>query len=189
LACASCHPEGGDDGSTWDLSGEGQLRTQSLRGGVAGTEPLHWRGEHGDFNSLAEDVMFRGMQGPKLHDAQVVALERLINAIPAWKAPVVEDRTAVGRGRAVFENAAVTCATCHSGPRLTNNETVDVGTGGEFQVPSLLGLSRRAPFMHNGCAPNLTDRFTDCGGGDAHGAVSQLAPADFSDLITYLGSL
>jgi len=31
-----------------------------------------------------------------------------------------------------------------------NNTTIDVGTGQPLQVPSLRGVSWRAPFMHNG---------------------------------------
>ena len=30
--------------------------------------------------------------------------------------------------------------TCHNGPKLTNAQTVDVGTGAPFQVPSLVGV-------------------------------------------------
>jgi len=36
---------------------------------------------------------------------------------------------------------------------LTNNQSADVGTGGTFQVPSLVDLAHRAPYMHDGCAP------------------------------------
>ena len=64
-----------------------------------------------------------------------------------------------------------------------------VGTGGPFQVPSLLGLSHRAPYMHDGCATTLLDRFTACGGGDAHGVVSQLATGEVANLVAYLESL
>src|SRR5205814_63918 len=41
IACASCHPEGGDDGHTWKLA-EGARRSMSLHGGVV--TPLHWEG-------------------------------------------------------------------------------------------------------------------------------------------------
>jgi cytochrome c peroxidase len=73
---------------------------------------------------------------------------------------------------------------------MTNNATVDVGTGHAMQVPSLRGVSWRAPFMHNGCAGTLADRFSAaCGGGDKHGTTSQLTPAQVTDLTTYLQSL
>jgi hypothetical protein len=74
---------------------------------------------------------------------------------------------------------------------LTNNSTVDVGTGRPLQVPSLRGVQWRAPFMHDGCAATLADRFgnTTCGGGDKHGVTSTLKPADVADLTAYLQSL
>jgi len=56
-------------------------------------------------------------------------------------------------------------------------------------VPSLLGLRWRAPYLHDGCAPTLRDRFGDCGGGDNHGHTSQLAPAQIDDLTAYLETL
>jgi len=75
--------------------------------------------------------------------------------------------------------------------QLTNNNSVAVGTGEMFQVPSLRGVGWRAPYMHDGCAATLSDRFTDatCGGGDQHGMTSQLSEADRADLIAYLQSL
>jgi hypothetical protein len=67
---------------------------------------------------------------------------------------------------------------------------MDVGTGLPLQVPSLRGVSWRAPFMHDGCANTLADRFdAKCGGGDKHGVTSNLMPAQLADLTTYLSSL
>src|SRR5262249_26625612 len=46
LACASCHPEGGDDGRVWRFRlKDGTAvprRTQNLRGGILATAPFHW---------------------------------------------------------------------------------------------------------------------------------------------------
>jgi len=67
--------------------------------------------------------------------------------------------------------------------------TANVGTGGTFKVPSLVGVGARAPFLHDGCAATLMDRFTTCGGGDLHGKTSQLTPAQLSDLVAYLETL
>ena len=82
------------------------------------------------------------------------------------------------------------CATCHEGPLLTNNKTVDVGTGQALQVPTLRGLRWRPPFMHDGCARTLADRFTpSCGGGDRHGVTSHLDPQQIADLVAFLNTL
>ena len=78
---------------------------------------------------------------------------------------------------------------CHSGPKLTNNQTLDVGTGGLFQVPSLIGLSWRAPYLHDGRAATILDRFNVSLGGVTHGSTSQLTSSQIDDLVAYLSTL
>ena len=98
---------------------------------------------------------------------------------------------AVERGRALFNDPTRgACASCHSGTGFTNNATVDVGTGRAFQVPSLVGIGSRGPFMHNGCAKTLAGRFdAACGGGDRHGRTSGMTSDEINDLISYLQSI
>src|SRR5690606_33513109 len=45
LACASCHPEGSDDGRVWNFDPIGDRKTQVLQGGIMDTEPFHWDGD------------------------------------------------------------------------------------------------------------------------------------------------
>jgi hypothetical protein len=187
LACASCHPEGRDDGHIWKFTGLGPRRTQSIGGGILGTEPFHWNGDMADFLSLAHHVFNERMLGPSLQDDYVAALAKWIDKIPPWKTGTGSDAAAVERGKALFNSKAVGCTDCHSGAKLTNNATVDVGTGDKFQVPSLRGVVWRAPFMHDGCAPTLTDRFGSCGG-TKHGTVPSDGTAK-ADLIAYLETL
>ena len=81
---------------------------------------------------------------------------------------------------------------CHDGERFTNNRSYDVGTRSDraLQVPSLVGIGYRAPFMHDGCAPTLTARFDpSCGGGEAHGSTASLGEEQIDDLVAYLESL
>jgi mono/diheme cytochrome c family protein len=188
VACASCHGEGGDDGRVWTFSDIGLRRTPSLRGTLSGTAPYHWSGDEADIAQLADDVMTVRMNGPKLVDEEKGALQAWLFAIAA-PAPAPTDATAAARGKTLFESAEVGCAACHSGAKLTSAKTVDVGTGGEFQVPSLVGVGARAPYLHDGCAATLTERFGSCGGGDQHGKTSQLSAAEISDLVSYLSSL
>ena len=188
IACASCHGEGGDDGHVWTFDTEGARRTPSLRGTLAGTAPYHWNGEMADISVLADTVMTGRMNGPPLDVPMKQDLESWLFALPALPAPTGLDPAAIARGRAIFESKAAGCASCHGGVRFTSSDTLDVGTGGLFQVPSLVGVSARAPFLHNGCAATLTDRFGACGGG-AHGNTSSLSPDGIGDLVTYLQSL
>lgn len=189
LACASCHPEGGDDGRVWAFAKIGARRTQSLRGGILDTAPFHWDGDMRDLGHLMREVFTTRMQGPSLSAAHVQALSEWIERIPALPRPPITDASAVERGSLIFNDASLGCASCHAGPALTNNATVDVGTGAPLQVPSLRGLVWRAPFMHDGCAPDLAGRFAACGGDDRHGVTSRLTAQQLKDLVAYLESL
>ncbi len=186
IACASCHPEGGEDGRTWRFD-FGARRTQSLRGGVSGRAPFHWSGDLPDLNHLIGEVFVRRMSGPMLDCQQVGALQRWLDTVPQLPAPSGLDPASVARGKALFDGDAG-CAACHAGALFTNNAHSDVGTGGAFQVPSLRGVAWRAPYLHDGCAPTLRDRFGACGGA-AHGSTAQLTDGDVADLVTYLESL
>ena len=190
IACASCHAEGTEDGRTWTFACEGTRRTQSLQIGLKGTEPFHWGGDEKDFPQLVSDVFVGRMSGPVLTPQQTDATLSWLDAQPRRTQTPPTDLAAVARGNTLFHDPTkAACSTCHNGPSLTNNLTVDVGTGGKFQVPSLVGIGTRGPFMHNGCAATLRDRFGACGGGDKHGVTSMLTSGQIDDLVTYLDSL
>lgn len=190
LACASCHPEGGDDARTWKFSGMGERRTQSLRGGILDTAPFHWDGNLRDMNTLMLDVFQGRMLGESVSVEGVQTLSNWIDSIPNTGGVKRVDPAAVMRGKALFDSAEVGCSSCHAGKGLTNNTLADVGTGTRLQTPQLMGLGLRAPYMHNGCAKTLKDRFGGyCGGGDRHGITSKLGSEQVDDLISYLETL
>jgi len=191
LACASCHPEGRDDGHVWQFAVSGARRTQSLAGDLLERAPFHWSGDMRSLDVLMDDVFSLRMSGGPVTPHQKAGLAAFLGRIPAPAPAPAAEPTAIERGRAIFESAAAGCATCHGGALLTNHQLVDVGTGGRFKVPSLVGVGARAPYMHDGCAATLADRFSlsGCGGGDAHGRTSQLSQAEVADLIAYLESI
>jgi cytochrome c553 len=189
IACASCHPEAGDDGHVWSFHGIGPRRTQQLRGGILGTEPFHWNGDMKDFPTLVAEVFVGRMGGFVPMPEQTDALSHWIDRQPELKA-AASDTLAAARGQTLFESAAVGCTGCHTGAEFTDNATADVGTGAALQVPALRGVSFRTPLMHDGCAKSLADRFNAaCGGGDSHGHTSDLSSTQIADLIAYLGTL
>ncbi|WP_437734656.1 c-type cytochrome [Sorangium sp. So ce1335] len=189
LACASCHPEGLDDGRVWSFSPIGARRTQSLAGGITATAPLHWDGDMTDVGTIMGEVFERRMGGRRQSDERVAAFASWLDTIKPVPLSEPADEDAVRRGEALFNDQTVACASCHSGEKITDNRTADVGTGKAFQVPSLRGLAARAPYMHDGCAATLRDRFGPCGGGDKHGVTSTLTPAQIDDLVAYLETL
>ena len=190
IACASCHLEGGEDGRTWAFEGIGPRRTQDLRGGIAGSEPFHWSGDMGTFATLAHEVFHTRMGGPDLPEAHTRAMLGWIDSLahPAREAP--DDPAAVERGHAIFESREVGCTSCHAGPRLSAPDSFVVRRGDDpFQVPSLRGVVLRAPYMHDGCAETLHDRFDPRCGGDLHGNTASLTAAQVGDLVAYLETL
>jgi cytochrome c peroxidase len=66
---------------------------------------------------------------------------------------------------------------------------MDVGTGGAFQTPSLRGVGARGPWLHDGRAATLTDRFYPQVGGANHGSTAHLSNEDVRLLVGYLESL
>jgi hypothetical protein len=188
IACASCHPEGRDDGHVWNVAGE-RRRTPSLAGGLLETAPFHWQGELVDMHAVVGETWVHRMGGAMPDSHTVEALGEWLEGVPR-PAPT---RTLAAKlfvqGKELFERADVGCTTCHSGPTLTNNQTVFVGTGDSFQVPSLRGVGSRAPYLHDGRATTLRDRFAPMGGGTQHGNTSQLTDHELDLLVGYLETL
>src|SRR5262249_43893065 len=108
------------------------------------------------------------------------------------------------RGKKLFFDKAVGCATCHSGPYYTDSKLEkpfnvhDVGTGQDdptemmgpkYDTPTLLGVYRTAPYLHHGKAKTLMEVLTVCNKDDKHGKTSHLKPAELDDLVAFLKSL
>jgi hypothetical protein len=188
IACASCHPEGAEDGTVWRFSDTGARRTQSLEADLRATAPFHWDGKLASVGSIMSQVFVDRMGGIHQSPGRLAALRDWLFAL-APPAPMRDAADpAVERGRALFESTG--CTDCHNGEHFTNNRMANVGTGEALQVPSLVGIGYRAPFMHTGCAKTLADRFDpSCGGGESHGRIRALASEDLSDMVAYLESL
>lgn len=182
IACASCHPEAGDDGHIWTLP-EGKRRTPTLRGGLAATAPFHWDGAFAGMGDLVSEIMVRRMGGAPQTTERTAALLAWMDSVPKLPAPPV-DAASAARGEALF-NGAAGCAACHSGPQGTNNQSVSVGTGEILQVPRLVELAGRAPYFHDGRVPTLAQRFEPVGG-TAHGNLQGLDASARADLVEYM---
>ena len=200
IACMNCHPEGGDDGHVWTFQlaeGDRVRRTQSLRGGIiTSSAPYHWDGDMTDLQVLCDEVFSHRMGGGALlPDTQTPVLARFVNAMPRVPVSNSLDPAKVAAGKVVFDGAGA-CSSCHQGGRgtLTENQNIGkvdaLGSSPALQVPMLLGVAQRAPYMHDGCAATLMDRLTDtqCAGSQ-HGNVAALTADDKTNLVEYLQSL
>jgi mono/diheme cytochrome c family protein len=175
----------------WRFKGFGDRRTQALHVGLRDTAPFHWAGDLDSVGELMSQVFVGRMGGVRESGARVSALSEWLFSIKAPAAIRPSSDEAVARGRELFNSTQVGCATCHSGAKLTNNHSVAIDSAAKtkLQVPSLVAVGYRAPFMHNGCAATLADRFDPACGGDQHGNVSGLSEEQRADLIAYLEAL
>jgi hypothetical protein len=202
MTCAGCHAEGQDDGRTW-LFTDGftaagapvevkPRRTQTFRKGFLATAPFHWDGEFSSVSELMADVFVHRMGATAPTAAQEIALDDWMDGIPPRMHDVPSPAVAasIAAGKTLFEDATVGCTSCHSGASFTNNLSADIGFGYPLQVPTLVDVSFRAPYLHDGSVATLTDRFSDpTARSGLHGHTSQLSAGEISNLVAYLGSL
>ena len=145
-------------------------------------------------------------------------IEAYIESIPAPKNANVRPTltAAQAHGKQLFETTG-RCATCHTSTGTTqlytNNSIVNVGTlvtsgrNKDFEgqiteydpktqttitkglnVPSLLGLARSAPYLHDGSAKTLRARLDNDNDG-LHGTSKGLSESEKDDLAAYLKTL
>ena len=200
IACMNCHPEGGDDAHTWKFqmaSGTRERRTQALRGGIiSASAPYHWDGDMADLQTLCDEVFTHRMGGGTMTKDQTPILGRFLNGMPRVPVSASLDPLRVAKGQAIFVGTGG-CSACHTdggqGTLATNQDigkTDSLGQSTSLQVPMLVGVADRAPYMHDGCAKTLTDRLTDTScAGSSHGNVSALSDDDKQNLVEYLQSL
>lgn len=185
LACASCHPEGGEDGHTWVIDGKAR-RTQTLAGGVMARTPFHWPGDLNDLTHLMGDTFVRRMGGTAPPAAQITALGQWLDTIPAPKASRHLSDAQLKAGVDAFQKAQ--CQTCHLSNGAVEGPASDIGTGERVRAPSLRGLAARAPYLHTGEIPDIRTRVMG-GLHPAHGHLEFLNEGEREELILYLEAL
>jgi len=103
IACASCHPEGREDGLTWRFS-FGSRRTQSIAGGILARAPYHWVGDMNDLPTLMNDVFSVRMAAGTTTNSQRLSLGPWMDRIPAPSPVPPLDAASAERGRVLFES-------------------------------------------------------------------------------------
>jgi DNA-binding beta-propeller fold protein YncE len=228
IACSSCHPDGLTDGRTWQ-NPEGNRKTPNLFA-LAHTHPLHWSADRDETQDFEYTIRGKLMQGRGLSreplkqgkDFEPVALDQVTsgqsrdldalaiytNSFPVRLSPhnpaPGKLSPAATRGKALFLNAEVGCAKCHSGPYYTDSQLKkpfnlhDVGTGTgdprekmgpKYDTPTLLGVYRVHAYLHDGRAKTLHDVLTVHNREDKHGKTSHLKKEELDDLVEFLKAL
>lgn len=213
ISCASCHFDGEMDGRTWRFPA-GPRNTPSLLG-VIQTYPINWSAELNESQDLEHFIrsfqagsgLMEGEPYPPLgtfnvgRSLDLDSLALFVDSLPMPANPDVPPGgplpEAVQRGRLIFESGQAGCATCHPAPFYTDRRRHDVGTadgadeaaGPAIDTPTLRGLVRTPPYLHNGAADTLYDVLVTHNPDDQHGVTSHLTPEEIMDLIAFLEAL
>ena len=124
MSCASCHVEGRTDAVTWKFT-QGPRDTPSNAGGMLGTGFLFRTAARNRVQDYHETIAIEqgGRIDPVAHARLLDELAAYVNhAIPA-PIPPATDPKLVARGRELFFDATVGCATCHPPPAYTDSGT------------------------------------------------------------------
>lgn len=208
--CHSCHPDGGIDGLTYDISPDGlgfnPVDNRTLRG-ILDTSPFKWTGKNVSLNRQCGPRLavfftridpFTPQQANDL-ESYIVTIPRnpnrylgedgqLTSAQQRGKELFIRNRTNTGKEIPV-ENR---CHTCHSGPNFTNRQVNNVGTAspwdtqGNFDVPHLNNIYETAPYLHDGRSNTLEEIWTVYNPEDKHGITNDMTKDQLNDLIEYL---
>ena len=189
MACASCHPEGRTDGLSWRIEGH-SLQTPLLAGGrLLGTHPFKWDGKDRDLDASLTNTV-RRLGGTGINKQQVKDLQAYFATLPRPRTGTTADRRAVRRGKKLFFSKKLGCASCHSGPRYTNNESYNLADDlGSVDTPSLIGLASSAPYYHDGSAATLRALVLEKGSVHGMGRLDRLEGKQIDDLIAFLETL
>lgn len=180
IACASCHPGGGDDGHVWEFAAVQPVRTMALQGSV-GRAPYHRAGDIATFEGLMNGLAEQ-MAGPQLAPDALEAMRTWLGRLPPPAAGPAADHQVEQLGEQVFAQSG--CVDCHQGTDGTDGLSHDVGDG-RWQTPVLRGLALRAPYLHDGSAQTLEDVLDGARSGE-HGDLSGASDEDVEHLLSYL---
>jgi mono/diheme cytochrome c family protein len=205
-ACASCHPDGRDDGLVW-ATPDGPRQTPTLAGRLAGTAPYGWNGSRSTVTKHVTGTVKR-LGGTGLDEASIDALvaycmhmDEPPRATVAHVTPVDEEAAApaeadslVAEGRDLFESSSTGCASCHmSDGTFTDGNRHDVKSKAKgdphrrFDTPSLRFVSGTAPYFHDGRYTTLRALLVGSDGKMGH--TAKLSPEQLDALEAYLRTL
>jgi YVTN family beta-propeller protein len=213
-SCYTCHPDGHEDGLTYDMSSKGGGRNlanvQTLRD-LAGTAPFKWNGTNTSIYMqcgmrFSKFITRTEAFSPDQLDALVAYIIQDLNHPPnMYKKPNAPLTVAQARGKVIYERSSTNsgepipaenqCITCHPAPNYSNFKTADVGTLADtdiptaFDSPNLNNVYESAPYLHDGSANTLEEIWTLHNDYDEHGVANDLTKEQLNDLIEYLKSL
>jgi YVTN family beta-propeller protein len=213
FGCANCHLDATFDGLQWDLEPDGFgvdiVDNRSIED-LMSTQPFKWNGGNPDVPTECGPRTAKYIyRSQSFNHRELTDLVTFVLSLPVrpnrYRSPDGELTPAQERGKAVFERTKYKdgrtipenqrCATCHSGPKYTNNQSADVGTGKAtdrsplVDTPHLPDIAYSAPYLHDGSAQSLEEIWTVFNPKDTHGITNDLTKDELNDLIEYLRTL
>ena len=198
-SCASCHPDARSDALNWDLLNDGMGNPKNAKGMLFArkTPPAMWHGVR-KTSDVAIRTGFQYILFQNPPEEVYTDIESYFDALEPLPSPYLvngELSESAKRGKEIFEREELACVHCHNGEYLTDGLLHDVGsktdydTGDEFDTPTLRGIWRTPPYMHDGHYVKLRDIFSEGNHGDVLGDISGLSEQELDDLVEYLLSL
>jgi len=185
-ACASCHPDGRDDGLTWPTP-KGPRQTPMLAGRLdEATAPFGWQGSA---STVSEHLgqTFRRLGGKGLKGDDLMALLAYLREMNVPTPAASPDEELVVRGKALFDDAAVGCATCHAEGGGSDGLNHQIEGSPMLETPSLRFVGGTGPYWHDGRYATLSELLKDTKG--KMGWALELNDDDLGAIEAYLHTL
>ncbi|MCH5373998.1 MAG: c-type cytochrome, partial [Planctomycetes bacterium] len=198
-SCSSCHPDARVDGLNWDLLNDGLGTPKNAKSMLLAhrTPPSMSEG----VRATGEEAVragIRHIQFAVRPEEDAVAIDEYLKALKPVPSPhLVNGQLSESalRGKAIFFNEEVGCATCHPEPLYTDMKIHNVGSKGkydrqnDFDTPTLIEAWRTAPYMHDGHYPTIKELITEGEHGKYGGDVESLSEQEINDLVEFVLSL
>lgn len=198
-SCASCHPDARVDGFNWDLMNDGLGNPKNVKSMLLAhqTPPAMASGVRPDGEAAVRGGI-RHIQFAVRPEEEAVAIDEYLKSLEPVPSPHLVDgklSEAAQRGKKIFFDEKVGCATCHPVPLYTDLLMHDVGSRGQydrrdtFDTPTLIECWRTAPYMHDGHYTTMKEVFTKGKHGSQGGSIDHLTDRQIDDLVEFVLSL
>jgi DNA-binding beta-propeller fold protein YncE/mono/diheme cytochrome c family protein len=201
-SCHTCHYEGGTTSVPTDTTNDGSaftFKTVLPLHNLHETGPWTWHGWQTDLPAAMRKSLSETMLGPKPTEEDAVAMLGYLQSLELPPNPFRAKDGALSpaarRGKLVFESDKAACASCHSGPHLTDGQIHDVGLGSPrdrykgYNTPSLRGVYSKVKLLHDGRIDSLEALLTGPHAPDKVAGSGKLSEEEVKDLVEYLKSL
>lgn len=198
-SCHTCHYEGHTNSVTMDNRSDGRngfAKTVLTLRNVTRTGPWRWNGWQTSLDEALRKSLTDTMQGKEPTADDLQALTAFLETLkpPPSRSAETADESA-RRGEKVFRGDRAGCSRCHPAPNFTDGRVHGVGlvAPGDiykgYKTPSLLGVSDRILYLHDGRARSLEEVLRGPHAPERVTRQGVLTEPERRDLIAYLRSL